>query len=167
MSVENSANALYFFALGLPAFALIKVFSSYIFARQNTKTPFLFSIYSVIINIVISILFFSEIGFIIIPIATTISSWLNALMLLNFLLKKKYISFDKIFYRSIFKIIVISFTSSLIFFQLINYFSYLLVYESEYKLITIITLVAVTLAIYMLISIFTKAFKTSDIKLKY
>ena len=36
-SVKNSANALFYFALGLPAFALIKVFSSFIFARQNTK----------------------------------------------------------------------------------------------------------------------------------
>ena len=73
LSVRNSADALYFFAIGLPAFALIKVFSSYIFARHNTKTPFIISIYSVVINIFISLYFFKDLGFIIIPIATTIS----------------------------------------------------------------------------------------------
>ena len=81
LSVKNSANALFYFALGLPAFALIKVFSSFIFARHNTRIPFIYSVYSVIINISISLYFFSDIGFIIIPIATTISSWFNAIIL--------------------------------------------------------------------------------------
>ena len=39
-SVNNSSLALYYFALGLPAFALIKVFSSFFFANNDTKTPF-------------------------------------------------------------------------------------------------------------------------------
>ena len=81
LSVSNSAKALFYFALGLPAFAIIKVFSTFLFARGNTKTPFLFFLISVLINISISVLFFDEIGFIIIPIATSISSWINALLL--------------------------------------------------------------------------------------
>ena len=32
-SVFNSANALYYFSYGLPAFAMIKVFSNFFFAR--------------------------------------------------------------------------------------------------------------------------------------
>ena len=39
-SVNNSSLALYYFALGLPAFALIKVFSSFFFANHDTKTTF-------------------------------------------------------------------------------------------------------------------------------
>ena len=35
-AVLNSSKALYYFGLGLPAFAFIKVFSSFVFARQNT-----------------------------------------------------------------------------------------------------------------------------------
>ena len=53
-SVKNSAHALFYFALGLPAFSMIKIFSSFIFARNDTKTPFYFSLISVILNIVIS-----------------------------------------------------------------------------------------------------------------
>ena len=69
-SVKNSALALFYFALGLPAFSMIKIFSSFIFARNDTKTPFYFSLISVILNIVISLSLFSKLGFIIIPIAT-------------------------------------------------------------------------------------------------
>ena len=39
ISVENSSLALFYFSFGLPAFALIKVFSSFFFSRQDTKTP--------------------------------------------------------------------------------------------------------------------------------
>ncbi len=167
LSVKNSASALFYFALGLPAFVLIKVFSSFIFARHNTRTPFVYSFYSVIINIGISLYFFSDIGFIIIPIATTISSWFNSIILFIYLIKKKYFLYEGILNSKSLKIVFSSVLTSFLFYQFIILFGDLLVYESNYKLLTIITIVAVTFLIYMLISIFTKAFKTSDIKLKY
>ncbi len=166
-SVQNSSNALFYFALGLPAFSIIKIFSSFLFARHNTKIPFYFSFFSVIINIIISVYFFDKIGFIIIPIATTISSWLNSILLLIYLINKEYflIKFD--FIKSFFKIVLSTILTSIIFYNLIKFFSENLSYNSEYKLITIILLVIVTFVIYILISILTKAFKTRDIKLKY
>ena len=48
-----------------------------------------------------------------------------------------------------------------------NYFEKYLVYESNFKLFTIIFLVVITIFIYILISLITKTFKYSDIKLKY
>ena len=88
--VENSAKALFYFALGLPAFSLIKILSNFVFARDNTKIPFYFSLISVIINVSISIYYFRDFGFIIIPIATSISSWINALLLYYYLNHKKF-----------------------------------------------------------------------------
>ena len=166
-SVKNSANALFYFALGLPAFALIKVFSSFLFARHNTKIPFYFSFLSVVINISISLYFFDKIGFIIIPIATTISSWFNSLLLFMYLIFKKYFSFNTNFFSSFIKIIMTTFITTYIFYYLVNFFENYLIYESNYKLITIILLVIVTFILYILLSIVTKAFKISDIKLKY
>ena len=80
-SVNNSSLALFYFALGLPAFALIKVFSSFFFANHNTKNTILYFVNFSILNILISIYYFNKIGFIIIPIATSISSWFNAVLL--------------------------------------------------------------------------------------
>ncbi len=167
LSVKKSAEALFYFALGLPAFSFIKIFSSFLFARNNTKIPFYFSLFSVIINITISLYFFNEIGFIIIPIATTISSWLNSLLLLFFLNKKNYFSLNLNLIIPIFKIVFSTILTSMIFYYLINFFADNLDYESEFKLLTIILLVIVTLIAYILISVLTKAFKISDIKLKY
>ena len=88
---------LFYFALGLPAFAIIKVFSTFLFARNNTKTPFYYSLISVLLNISISIMFFSKVGFIIIPIATSISSWVNALLLFFKLYVNNYFTLSNIF----------------------------------------------------------------------
>ena len=166
-SVKNSAQALFYFALGLPAFALIKVFSSFLFARHNTKTPFYFSIFSVLLNIFISVYFFNKIGFIIIPIATTVSSWFNTFLLLFFLISKKYFLFDRSFPIKFLNIFLVSSFCSLIFYKLIQNFNEYLIYESDYKLATIVLIVIITILIYIITSIVTKAFKISDIKLKY
>ncbi len=167
ISVKNSAQALFYFALGLPAFAIIKVFSTFLFARHNTKSPFYFSLISVIINISISILFFERIGFIIIPIATTISSWINVFLLFSKLLKNDYFNLKNILIISNLKIILVSITSTYLFYMFINFFEEYLAYNSELKLFTIISLVVITIIIYILISLLTKTFKYSDIKLKY
>ena len=167
LSVTNSAEALYFFAMGLPAFAIIKVFSTFLFARNDTKTPFYFSLISVLINISISLLFFDDVGFIIIPIATSISSWINALLLFLKLYTYNYFKIIDIFCISNFKILMVSILSTFIFYILTNLFNDYLIYESELKLATIILLVVITIFIYILISLLTKTFKYSDINLKY
>ena len=166
-SVQNSAKALFYFAFGLPAFSLIKIFSSFLFARNDTSTPFKVSVLSVIINILISIIFFKEIGFIIIPIATTISSWFNGLILMIIVLNKKYFNFSKSFISSFLKILLTNLITITIFLFLIKSFSENLAYESDYKFLNIIFLVTITFMIYMGISLATKAFKITDIKIKY
>ena len=166
-SVKNSALALFYFSLGLPAFSMIKIFSSFIFARNDTKTPFYFSLISVITNIVISVSLFSEVGFIIIPIATTISSWLNGFLLIIFVLNKNYFSFKNSFFVQLFKILVTNFVCLGLFKLFINYFNEYFIFSNSYKFLAIIILVIFIFAFYLLFSILIKAFKISDIKLKY
>ena len=84
-----TAEALKYFGYGVPAFALVKILSNFFFARDNTKTPFYISIFMVIINISISVSLFSSYGFIIIPIATSISTWIGVLIYIYLLNKKK------------------------------------------------------------------------------
>ncbi len=166
-SVKNSAKALFYFSLGLPAFSLIKIFSTFLFARNDTNTPFKVSVISVIVNVLISIIFFNRIGFIIIPIATSISSWLNGIILMIIVINKNYFSFSSNFHFSILKILFSNFITLGIFIYLIKFFSEYLTYGNNYKFLCIIILVIITFIMYIFISIATKAFKISDIKIKY
>ena len=167
VSVENSANALYFFSLGLPAFALIKVFSSFFFANHDTKTPFYISLFSVILNIIISLYYFRDIGFIIIPIATSISSWFNSIILFIYLSNKKLFSFNRIFIKNLFKILFASILMSFAFKYLIFLFGNKLIYDYEFKLFYLILVVIFALILYLLISFLIKALNYKDLKLKY
>jgi putative peptidoglycan lipid II flippase len=167
LSVSNSANALYYFGLGLPAFALIKVFSTFFFANQDTKTPFYISLFSVILNILISIYFFREIGFIIIPIATTISSWFNAIILFIYLKNKDLFNFNKLFFTKLIKILLASIIMGIFFNYSILFFENKLLYEYNFKSFYLILSAFLSLIFYLSFSLFIKAFKYGDIKLKY
>ena len=167
ISALNSGNALYYFALGLPAFSLIKIFSTFFFANNNTKTPFYISLISVILNILISIYYFNEIGFIIIPIATTISSWSNAILLFIFLRNKNLFKFNKIFLIRLIKIIIASVFMGIFFNFLITYFQDELSFNQNLKSLYLIISVVLALFFYLFVSYLIKAFKMKDIKLKY
>ncbi len=166
-SVINSSLALYYFALGLPAFALIKVFSTFFFANHDTKTPFYISLVSVLLNIIISVYYFSEIGFVIIPISTSISSWFNSILLFIFLKNRKLFYFNEIFFVKFIKIIVATILMGLFFKFLLNYFQYELGFNQGIKSLYLILSVVLGLSFYLIICYMIKAFKMSDIKLKY
>ena len=167
LSVKNSSKALFYFAFGLPAFSLIKVFSSFYFARQNTKLPFYISLTSVFLNVLISVIFFSQVGFIIIPIATSISSWFNCIMLLIFLKKDNYFNFNTTFISKFLKILFSSVIMSIIVYYLLFYFKTNLSYNESFKSIFLLGIVMAGLISYLLIAFFIKAFKISDINLRY
>jgi len=167
LSVKNSAKALFYFAIGLPAFSLIKVFSAFFFARHNTKIPFYISLTSVLLNIFISIFFFKEVGFIIIPIATTISSWFNAILLFIFLKIKNFFSFNLVFINRFIKIIISSILMGIFFNYVIHFFNDKFIYQESFKSIYLIGVVISGLMFYLLIAILIKAFKRSDINLNY
>ena len=167
LSVKNSAKALFYFAIGLPAFSLIKVFSAFFFARHNTKLPFYISLTSILLNIFISIIFFREIGFIIIPIATTISSWFNAIFLFIFLKKENLFNFNPVFIDRFIKILTSTILMGIFFNYVIYFFNDKLVYLENLKAIYLIGAVVMGLVFYLLIAILIKAFKKSDINLNY
>jgi len=166
-SVINSGNVLYFFSFGLPAFVMIKIFASFFFANQDTKTPFYISLLSVLINISISLYYFDTIGFIIIPIATTISSWFNAILLFTFLKNKNLFYFNKIFLIRFLKIITSSLLMGLFFNYLIGIFEHQLAFDSNLKSLFLIIIIFLAMCFYLIICYFLKAFKISDIQLKY
>lgn len=77
----GTAAALRAFAIGLPAFVLVKVFSPGFFAREDTRTPMQIGAVTVAVNIAASLSLFPLLGHVGIALATTIAGWLNAVLL--------------------------------------------------------------------------------------
>jgi putative peptidoglycan lipid II flippase len=165
-SVINTAAALTFFAFGVPAFSILKIFSNFFFARHDTKTPFYLSVVSVTLNIIISISLFSSFGFIIIPIATSISSWINVLMQYYFIKKRNLHILDSKFIHKLSRILLSVVVMVMVLYLLLGFFSDKFDYNENWKFIYLFIIVLTSLISYFIVSNFSGAFKFKDIKLK-
>ncbi|MGL4489498.1 MAG: murein biosynthesis integral membrane protein MurJ [Rhizobiaceae bacterium] len=76
-----TASALAAFATGLPAYVLIKVLQPAFFAREDMKTPMWYSMVTVVVNVVLSFVLFPLYGHVAIAAATSISAWVNCVLL--------------------------------------------------------------------------------------
>jgi len=165
-SVTNTAMALTFFAFGVPAFSILKIFSNFFFARNDTKTPFYLSVISVTLNIFISVSLFNRFGFVIIPIATSISSWINVFMHYYFIKERNLYSHDSKFIYKFPRIILSVVVMGVALYLLLGFFSDKFDYNESWKFIYLFTIVIISLFIYFLTANFSGAFKFREIKLK-
>jgi len=89
------SQALIAFAVGLPAFVLIRVLQPGFFSRQDTKTPTIFAAISLVINVALSLAMFESLRHVGIALATSISAWANVLLLALFLARRGHFSFER------------------------------------------------------------------------
>jgi putative peptidoglycan lipid II flippase len=92
-AAETTA-ALIAYAVGLPAFVLVKVLAPAFFARHDTKTPVKVAILSMITNLVLTLIlmrFFAHVG---VAIALSAAGWLQAVVLTTLLARRSHFHFD-------------------------------------------------------------------------
>ena len=148
--VRMTADALMFFGYGIIAFALVKILANFFFARDNTKIPFYISSFIVFLNIIVSFSFFNQIGFLIIPIATSISTWIGVLIFLYFLNKKKYLLLQKKLFKNTLRIIISSAIMALLLVFALDKYSSYLDYTYTYKSIYLLIIIAIVAIVYLL-----------------
>ncbi|UYV36179.1 murein biosynthesis integral membrane protein MurJ [Rhodobacteraceae bacterium D3-12] len=69
------------YGLGLPAFVLQKVLQPLYFAREDTRTPFRFAVWAMVINAAVAVGLHTYIGWIAPAFATTLAGWAMVWML--------------------------------------------------------------------------------------
>jgi len=79
--VRETAKVLAAFAIGLPAYVLIRILQTGFFARKDTKRPMYYGIVMVIVNIVFSFILFPKYQHVGVAIATSIAGWVNVALL--------------------------------------------------------------------------------------
>ncbi len=70
-----TALALAVYGAGLPAFVLQKVLQPLYFAREDTRTPFRFAVWSMVVNAALALGLAPFLGFIAAAVGTTLSGW--------------------------------------------------------------------------------------------
>ncbi|MEZ5830626.1 MAG: murein biosynthesis integral membrane protein MurJ [Dongiaceae bacterium] len=110
-ATRNTSYALMAISLGLPAFVLNKTLQPGFFAREDTVTPFKYSVVTVISDIVICLVFFFllrrwGIGFVGIALGTGLAAWINATLLYRTLRKRGFLVLDDRLKRNLPRLII-------------------------------------------------------------
>ncbi len=84
--------ALIAYAIGLPAFLLVKIFAACFYAAQDTKTPVKIAIIGVLTNLILNLILMQYYQHVGLAMATSIAGWLNALLLGIALLRRDRLS---------------------------------------------------------------------------
>ena len=90
----STALTLKALALGLPAYVLIKIFSSSFFARQKTLIPTLTACAGIVVDIGLSLILMGKFHQIGIAFATAAAGWVNAMLLGYLLWRQGYLRFE-------------------------------------------------------------------------
>jgi putative peptidoglycan lipid II flippase len=80
-STPMTADALTFYALGLPAYGLVKGLASAFYSVQDTKTPVKIAALSVVVNLALNLALIGPLGLKGLALATSLAAWVNALLL--------------------------------------------------------------------------------------
>ena len=119
-----------------------------------------------IINILISVTLFKKFGFIIIPIATSISAWISVLIYFTMFKKDRILFIENKTWTNIFKILISTFSMCFFLYFGLEYFEDKLEYSYEFKLIYLLIMIGLSAAIYLLITKIFGILKLESYKLK-
>lgn len=96
-SAVATAAALGAYAVGLPAYVLIRTITPAYFAREDTATPVKVAAVALVVNLVLNIALIGPFQHVGLALATSISAWLNFAMLAWILHRREHLSLDERF----------------------------------------------------------------------
>lgn len=88
-SVLPTAYTLQALATGLPAYILLKLFSTTFFANGNTKTPMMVGIFGVCLNVMLNLILIQRFEYVGLALSTSVSAWVQTIVLAALLRRRK------------------------------------------------------------------------------
>jgi putative peptidoglycan lipid II flippase len=101
-----TAAALSAFALGLPAYVLIKVLTPGFYAREDTKTPVRIAVASMLVNLAGNLALIWPLGHVGIALSTALAAWVNAIALWVVLRRRGHYAADARLLRAVWRLLV-------------------------------------------------------------
>ncbi|MDO8608453.1 MAG: murein biosynthesis integral membrane protein MurJ [Phaeospirillum sp.] len=90
-----TASALVAFAIGLPAYVLVKVLTPAFFAREDTATPVRVAGATMLLNIVLNLALVGSLAHVGMALSTAIAAWFNVIVLAVLLKRRGFFAMDE------------------------------------------------------------------------
>ena len=142
----------------------MKIYTPIFFAYENAKPTLYISAINLVINTILSIVLFIYIGFIGIPIATSVSAWISVFLMNNSLNRYGYYRISN---RIILPTTIIILASIIMYLYLLFLKSYLGIFFNflqDNEIIFLLFSVLSSILLYFILISFYKPFKYSEIK---
>jgi putative peptidoglycan lipid II flippase len=163
-SVKSTSGALAMYAIGLPAYVVIKALVPGFFAREDTATPVKIAVAALSINLVLNLVLMEPFLHIGIAVATAISAWCNALALAFILKRRGYFTLDLRNRIRLPRMAGASFIMGVMLFFNLMFFNNFFIHETPIKFIMLATLVFAGLIIYLSFSFLLGAAKWAEFR---
>ncbi|MBB3910029.1 murein biosynthesis integral membrane protein MurJ [Sphingomonas desiccabilis] len=158
------AWALAGFSVGLPSYVLVKVLTPGYYARQDTRTPVRYAMWSVGVNIAANIVLIPLLGHVGPPLATALASTVNVAMLYRTLRKRGHFAVDAQLRRRLPRLALAALLMGAAVFGLESLLDPYLVGPMAMRYAALVVLVGTGCAIYGLACFVTGAFRVADVK---
>ena len=158
------AWALAGFSVGLPSYVLVKVLTPGFYARQDTRTPVRYAMWSVGVNILANIVLIPLLGHVGPPLATALASTVNVAMLYRTLRKRGHFAVDAQLRRRLPRLALAALLMGAAVFGLESLLDPYLIGPMAMRYAALVVLVGTGCAIYGLACFVTGTFRVADVK---
>lgn len=147
-AVQQTVPTLIAFSLSLPAFIINKVLLPTFFAKGNLKIPTIFSLMCLGINVVLNLLLMNEYQHTGIAIATSVSTWINSILLISYLTINKMYKVSQALLLNIMKIFVATAVMSIALYIFNSLLAGLFFDKMLARIVYLATLIALSVIVY-------------------
>ncbi len=147
-AVQQTAPTLIAFSFSLPAFIINKVLLPTFFAKGNLKIPTIFSLMCLGINVVLNLLLMNEYQHTGIAIATSVSTWINSILLISYLTINKMYKVSQALLLNVMKIFVATVVMSIVLYVANSLSAGLFFDKMLARIVYLTTLIALSVIVY-------------------
>ncbi|WFW29771.1 MAG: murein biosynthesis integral membrane protein MurJ [Wolbachia endosymbiont of Menacanthus eurysternus] len=147
-AVEQITPILIALSTSLPAFIINKVLLPTFFANGSFKIPTIFSLTCLVVNIVLNLLLTHKYQHIGIAIATSISTWINSILLINYLTVNRMYKISRVLLLNIIKIIIATLIMSIVLYIFSSSLEWLFFDKIFVRVIYLIILIFLSVIVY-------------------
>ena len=161
---EQTATALSCYAIGLPAYCMLKVLTPSYFARGDTVTPLKVGIVAVLANLFLNLILMGPFLHVGIALATAVSGWLNVSVLFIILVKRGHLTIDKQLKFRLPRTLLSSMIMGVFLWLGLSVFGFLLDTIIYKEVLTLVFLICLGLCIYIYFAILMGVAKIEEFK---
>ncbi|MDD9331777.1 MAG: murein biosynthesis integral membrane protein MurJ [Wolbachia sp.] len=147
-AVQQTVPTLIAFSLSLPALIINKVLLPTFFAKGNLKIPTIFSFICLGISVMLNFLLITKYQHTGIAISTSISTWVNSILLINYLKTKRMYKVSKSLLSNIIKIFIATIVMSLALYILSSLSTLLPLDKMLTRIVHLATLIILSVTVY-------------------